>query len=362
MVHNADLDDIQNEPVQPSFPQVLRQRIDDYFATGKHSRKGNCEMCCKLLFFFGGMMGLYLLLCLTRRSALQFVATYVAFGMAQLFLVVNIAHDSNHGSIFRSPLLNRIFSYSFDLIGVNSYMWRLQHNSAHHANINVLGEDEDVMARGLLRFSPKAPWRRVYRFQHIYAWIAYAFSTFEYVLYKDFESFFFPHLDRVKKIHHPNREYGILIVSKCFYLFYMLVITLLLTGHGLLLVLGSFVLAHCAMGLTAQCIFQTSHILGSSDFPEKRGDFESYTLHVVATTADYSTEGVLSRWLLGGLNCHVIHHLCPGVCHVHYPELTRILRETADECGVTYREHKTLWQAVASHCVHLKELGTMGVA
>jgi len=61
--------------------------------------------------------------------------------------------------------------------------------------------------------------------------------------------------------------------------------------------------------------------------------------HIFATTADYATESPLVAWLAGGLNHHVVHHLCPFVCHTHYAPLTRIVRETAEEFGIPYREH-----------------------
>jgi linoleoyl-CoA desaturase len=65
---------------------------------------------------------------------------------------------------------------------------------------------------------------------------------------------------------------------------------------------------------------------------------------------------------VGGLNHHVVHHLCPNICHVHYPALTAIVRETAAEFGVPYREHRTVWQAVVRHYHLLRELGRKPVA
>jgi linoleoyl-CoA desaturase len=118
----------------------------------------------------------------------------------------------------------------------------------------------------------------------------------------------------------------------------------------------AFVAMHFLAGIIAQIIFQTTHIIETTTFPGSRLDFDNYTYHVLATTADYSTDSLLARWLIGGLNHHVVHHLCPHICHVHYPELTKIVRATAAEFGVSYREHHSMWQAVVGHFHLLHQL------
>jgi linoleoyl-CoA desaturase len=45
------------------------------------------------------------------------------------------------------------------------------------------------------------------------------------------------------------------------------------------------------------------------------------------------------------------------VCHTHYASLTRIVKETAEEHGVRYRQHPTMSQAIKHHLKLLKQLG-----
>jgi len=45
------------------------------------------------------------------------------------------------------------------------------------------------------------------------------------------------------------------------------------------------------------------------------------------------------------------------VCHVHYPEISKIVKTTAEEYGVPYLENKTLLAALKAHMVALKKLG-----
>ena len=53
----------------------------------------------------------------------------------------------------------------------------------------------------------------------------------------------------------------------------------------------------------------------------------------------------------------VEHHLFPKICHVHYPAISDIVKDTATEFGVPYIENKSFWTALASHSRVLKKLG-----
>jgi len=43
---------------------------------------------------------------------------------------------------------------------------------------------------------------------------------------------------------------------------------------------------------------------------------------------------------------------------VHYPEISKIVRATADEFGIPYLEHRTFAGALKSHFKLLNDLGT----
>jgi hypothetical protein len=76
-----------------------------------------------------------------------------------------------------------------------------------------------------------------------------------------------------------------------------------------------------------------------------------------AHRSDYATRNPVVTFLVGGLNHHVAHHLCPYACHTHYPQLTKIIRETGDEYRIPYREQKTMGRALKLHLALLKGLG-----
>jgi linoleoyl-CoA desaturase len=340
-----------------SFPRVLRRRIDRFFADQNISPKANTMMWAKILIGLAVLAGSWIALYLVRPGAGAFVALYLLGGLAQTFLLLNIAHDSNHNAISSRSFVNKALNYVFDLCGISSYMWRILHHRGHHSCINLQGEDDALSGRGIFRFTPhesRTPW---HRFQHIYALFAYSLFSLDYVFFRDFQCFFFPTHEYLRRARHSLGEYVVLFAGKGFYLTYMLVLPVLVLEKSPLLVAGAFLLVHVVVGMTVTLVFQTTHTIDSTYFPANRGEFENGVYHIFATTADYATDNPIVGWLAGGLNHHIVHHLCPHVCHTHYAPLTRIVRDTAAEFGVPYRQHRTMARAIQHHLILLKKLG-----
>jgi linoleoyl-CoA desaturase len=124
-------------------------------------------------------------------------------------------------------------------------------------------------------------------------------------------------------------------------------------------VLGAWVFMHILPGLTFALIFQVTHVYEGTTFPipDDEGNIDNnYALHVLETTADFSRHSKLGSWLMGGINIHVIHHIFPKVCHVHYGALTKILKKTCDDFGIEYQENPDFWTALKKHYLILKHL------
>ncbi|HTT24180.1 MAG TPA: fatty acid desaturase [Candidatus Sulfotelmatobacter sp.] len=340
-----------------SFPKVLRSRLDRFFADQNISPKADRAMRLKIATGLAVLGGSWIAVYALSPGSWRFVALYLLGGLAQTFLLLNIAHDSNHNAISSRSVVNKTLNYVFDLCGISSYMWRILHHRGHHSCINLHGEDDALSGRGIFRFTPyesRLPW---HRFQHMYALFIYAMFSLDYVFFRDFQCFFFPTHEYLRRTKHPLREYVILFAGKAFYLTYMLVLPVIVLGKSSLLVSGSFLLVNLIIGLTVTLVFQSTHTVDSTYFPSDRGEFENGVYHILATTADYATERPLVGWLVGGLNHHVVHHLCPYVCHTHYAPLTRIVKQTAKEFGVSYRQNPTMTAAVVHHLALLKQLG-----
>jgi linoleoyl-CoA desaturase len=367
--HNSDIDDlILSQPSSrnlettsgdsSSFPKILRRRLDSFFSDRNLSPKADRAMWVKIALGLAVLSGSWIALYALNPDSWKFVAIYLLNGLAQTFLLLNIAHDSNHNAISSARSVNKALNYVFDLCGISSYMWRILHHRGHHSCINLHGEDDALTGRRIFRFTPHEPRSRMQRFQHIYALFFYALFSLDYVFVRDFACFFFPGHDYLKRTKHPAREYAILFAGKAIYLAYMIVLPIVLLRKSPLLVALAFLLTHVIIGLSVSLVFQTTHTVDSTYFPSSRSEFDNGVYHIFATTADYATENPLVGWLAGGLNHHIAHHLCPFVCHTHYPSLTRIVKETSREFGIPYRENPSVRQALAAHFSLLKRLGS----
>lgn len=342
-----------------TFPAVLRQRLDSYFLQQARSPKADRLMIVKIALGLSLWACSYLALFLPWLTDGAFAALYILHGLTHVFLLLNVAHDSNHNAISTKAGVNRALYFVFDLCGVNSYIWRILHNGGHHSCVNIQGEDEAISGRErLLRLSTHAPHTWLHQFQHRYALVLYSLFSLDYVFVKDFEYCFFPPLRTLRRSHHPLGQIALLFAGKLVYFSYMLVIPIAVLGRSPVLVSLSFVVAHLIAGLTMVVVFQTSHALDESAFPTQRHEYGDYVHHILATTADYGTESALTTFFVGGLNHHVAHHLCPHAAHTHYPALTRIIRQTAREFNMPYREHRSIWEALSHHMRLLHRLGT----
>ena len=150
-----------------SFPKVLRRRLDDFFSKESISPKADRAMWIKIAVGLTVLAGSWIALFAFKPDSWRFVSLYLLNAIAQTFLLLNIAHDSNHNAISSLPSVNKSLNYVFDVCGISSYMWRLLHHRGHHSCINLPGEDDALTGRGILRFTPHEPRMPLQRFQPV---------------------------------------------------------------------------------------------------------------------------------------------------------------------------------------------------
>jgi len=117
-------------------------------------------------------------------------------------------------------------------------------------------------------------------------------------------------------------------------------------------------------GTILSVVFQLAHVVEETHFPlpNAEGNMENtWAVHQLRTTLNFSRDNKFLSWYLGGLNYQIEHHLFTGICHVHYPAISHIVKDTATEFGIEYLEKKTFWQALVSHVRLLKKLGSPSV-
>jgi linoleoyl-CoA desaturase len=126
-------------------------------------------------------------------------------------------------------------------------------------------------------------------------------------------------------------------------------------------VLALYVIAMSCMGVAMAIVFQLAHVVEDAEFPlpvEETNKMENaWAVHQIETTVDFARSSKVCSWLMGGLNFQVEHHLFPKICHINYPEMSKVVEQTCKEFGVRFSEHKTFAAGVASHYRFLRKMG-----
>ncbi|HRI21623.1 MAG TPA: fatty acid desaturase, partial [Panacibacter sp.] len=84
---------------------------------------------------------------------------------------------------------------------------------------------------------------------------------------------------------------------------------------------------------------------------------DEWAIHQLKTTANFATRNRFISWYVGGLNFQIEHHLFPKISHIHYPQISRIIKQACKEYGVKYVEYKRMHHAVISHISFLRQMG-----
>jgi linoleoyl-CoA desaturase len=92
--------------------------------------------------------------------------------------------------------------------------------------------------------------------------------------------------------------------------------------------------------------------------PNEKGEIENeWAIHQMQTTADFGHDNKLLTWYAGGLTHQIEHHVFPDICHIHYPKIAHIVKQTAEEFGVPYNYNTGYFSALRSHIKMLKKFG-----
>lgn len=349
-------------PDRDKFFNTLRERVNGYFRDNEISRNANSTMFLKTL----SMLAIYLLPFIVILTGILPIWTvlvfYVIMGVGVVGIGMSIMHDANHGSYSSNNFLNQLLGYSLNLVGGHALTWKVQHNVMHHTYTNVYGYDEDVEDKPILRLSPDGKLKSIHRYQHLYAPVLYCLATVSWILWKDF--FALAEYNREGKTkdlgHNPVTEFIMLIVTKIAYWAIFFVMPLLVLNYAWWVPVLGFFLMHFTAGFIMTIVFQLAHVVEKTDHfqPNQEGNIENvWAIHQLATTANFARNNKLISWYVGGLNFQVEHHLFPNICHVHYPEISKIVKSTAEEFGIPYLEYKSFRGALASHFKTLYKLG-----
>jgi linoleoyl-CoA desaturase len=350
---------------EQSFYDTVKIRVEEYFREKKIHENANSAMKVKTAV----MLSMYVVPLVMVISGLAsvnlglFYAMWLIMGVGIVGIGTCVMHDSNHGSYSSNKLTNAMLGSLLNFIGGYSRNWRIQHNILHHTYTNVDGLDEDLMGTTLIRMSPHRPHWKIHRFQHIYAWFLYSLMNLFWVVAKDFRVVFRYEKEGLLKKEKVTLKKALLELTfyKVLYLAYVLALPIMVSGMPWYHVVGGFIAMHMVAGLSLACIFQPAHVMESSEFPLPSEDMRienNWAVHQLLNTTNFAPGSKLTAWFIGGLNYQIEHHLFPQVCHIHYPEISPIVKRVAEEYGLVYNVQPTVARALIEHGRMLKILGS----
>lgn len=352
---------VPRDKQQKEFASVLAKRVRQYFKKNNYSKFGGTKILIKAAI----MLSLYitpfvLVLTIDMPIWLAFLMTIV-MGIGEAGIGMGVMHDAAHGSFSKYKWLNNLMANSMFLLGSSLINWKIQHNVLHHTYPNVYEYDNDIDTKALIRLSKHADHHRVFKYQYIFGPLLYSFMTLAKFV-GDFSQLIEYNRIEALKIYDSSfvKQLWVLIISKLVYLGIFIALPIIFTDFAWWQVLIGFFVMHAVASMIMGTVFQLAHVVEGMDepLPNEEGVINNqFFVHQLETTSDFSSKKTLLGWYVGGLDYQAIHHLFPGVSHVHYHDLTNIVRETAKEYGQPYNRQKSFFTALRSHLVMLKKLG-----
>jgi linoleoyl-CoA desaturase len=346
------------------FRRELRQRIDQYFTSTGRRPRDSWKMYLKTAIVFGAFAASYVFLVFGATTWWLALPLALVLGLSVTAIGFNIQHDGGHRAYSDHAWINQSAALTLDLLGGSSYIWARKHNSIHHSFTNITGQDDDINVGFLGRMSPYQQRLKLHRVQHWYLWVLYGFLAIKWHLVDDFHNVL---TGRIGQHPFPRpRGWDLVTFIAGKFAFFTLAFGLPLLLHPWWIVLAFYAGVSFVEGVVLSVVFQLAHCVEEADFPlpspETGRMATAWAEHQVQTTVDFAPRNWLLSWYIGGLNYQIEHHLFPQICHVHYPALAPVVRQTCEEFGLRYSVNPTFRAGVASHFRWLRQMGRSDVS
>jgi linoleoyl-CoA desaturase len=345
--------------VPHSFHSELKSRITSYFDQVGKSTYGNYSLFSKAVILMVSFLLVYIHLVFFTPNTFFAILECIILGGIVSSIGFNVMHDGAHGSFSKYKWVNIFAAFSLNILGGNSFMWNVKHNIIHHAFTNVDGVDDDIDIQPWMRMSATQKKYRLHKYQHIYFWVLYSLFYLFWIFVLDYQKYFKSKVGNMDLKKMKLSDHLIFWGFKLFHAFLFVGLPIYMLGFTSWLI--GFLIFTSFAGLVLSLVFQLAHTVEHTAFPVPdvvTGKMENeWAIHQIKTTANFATHNRLISWLVGGLNFQIEHHLFPKISHIHYPQISKIIRQACREYGIEYIEYSKMRYAVASHVAFLKQMG-----
>ncbi|HEV3324251.1 MAG TPA: acyl-CoA desaturase [Puia sp.] len=345
--------------VPQSFHTELKKRISNYFEEVGKSQTGNYNLFLKAVILMVSFVFVYIHLVFFTPAVLWSILECVLLGGIVAAIGFNVMHDGAHGSFSKYKWVNHFAAFSLNILGGNSFMWNQKHNVIHHAFTNVDGIDDDIDIQPWMRMSETQKKYKMHKYQHLYFWFLYSLLYIFWIFVLDYQKYFKSKVGTMPLKKMAVADHFIFWGFKVVHAFLFVVLPIYKLGFSDWVI--GFVIFTCVAGFVLSLVFQLAHTVEHTAFPVANVDTnkleDEWAVHQIKTTANFATGNPIVSWLVGGLNFQIEHHLFPKISHVHYPAISKIIRQACQEYGLVYIEFPRVRYAVASHVAFLRQMG-----
>jgi linoleoyl-CoA desaturase len=340
------------------FFNALKEEVDAYFERNGIKKTGNWKLYLKTMILIPGALGLYALLMFVQMPALLTVFLWFLFGLNMAAIGFNIMHDACHGSFSTKGWVNEIFGLTNNFLGGNAFLWKLKHNIIHHTYTNIDGVDDDINNMPFLRQCSSQPLKPMHKFQSAYMFVLYGFTSL-FMFFMDYIKYFSRKVYTTPLKPMDFKEHFLFWGGKLFFIAFYIALPIVMIGWKWWLI--GFIISQFTLGLTLAIVFQLAHVVEHAEFDAAGVDpvkiENEWAIHQVKTTANFAFSNKLVTWFVGGLNYQIEHHLFPRISHVHYPAISKIVKETCEKFDLNYIYFPSTRAAIASHVRFMHTMG-----
>jgi linoleoyl-CoA desaturase len=340
------------------FFNALKAEVDAYFERNGLKKTGNWKLYAKTLILIPGAIGLYSILMFVSMPWFLAVFLWFVFGLNMAAIGFNIMHDACHGSFSTKGWVNYVFGLTNNFLGGNAFLWKLKHNIIHHTYTNIDGVDDDINNMPFLRHCSSQPLKPMHKFQSAYMFLLYGFTSL-FMFFMDYIKYFSKKVYTTPLKSMDFSEHLMFWVGKIFFIVFYIALPIALIGWKWWLV--GFLISQFTLGLTLAIVFQLAHVVEHAEFDAAGVDpvkiENEWAIHQVKTTANFAFSNKVITWFVGGLNYQIEHHLFPRISHIHYPAISKIVKETCEKFDLNYIYFPTTRAAIASHVRFMHTMG-----
>ncbi len=323
-----------------SFSSVLYQKAETYLQDKRRENWGQSLLYIKAI----GILGLFFwtyLYWLKSGHFLSFIQFAILLGVCHVLIPVNIVHDATHGAFSKKFWVNQLALLSLHLVGCNPRLYQKMHLKAHNDKENgsrrkAIDSQQLLMKRSPIRNLPA---------------IFYLFYSFYMIFIRDFKLF-----SNDKENPKPLEWIAFVLPKLGYFLAIWIAPFIFVPIPAWQIVIGIFTIYLSITVLLIIILLMPTSPLTSSKEDANKNVNDFWLKEILLNNVDFSPKSHFLNFLVGGANMNVVHYIFPNVSHIHYVGLAKIIKETAEDFQIDYREQNVI-DVFGIHWQYMMELG-----